>query len=133
MSLSNFLEELLLKWVFTTSTATRPTAWFVALHTGDPGETGAANEVLVGTDADYVRKAITYADPVADSGQALSNAAVSWTAAVGASNYTVTHVSVHDALTGGNCFMYGALLVARDMVASGVLTFSTGDIIQSLD
>ena len=60
--LSDYAENLVLTWLLTATAATRPSAWYVALHTGDPGETGASNEVVVGTDADYVRKAITFAD-----------------------------------------------------------------------
>jgi hypothetical protein len=131
--LTNYGEDLLVTWMFTTSAATRPTAWFVALHTGDPGETGASSEVTVGTDADYVRKAITFADPVASSGQILSDAQVSWTVAAGSSGYTVTHASIWDAVTGGNCLMKGQLPVQRVLAANGVLTFAVGEVVAAMD
>lgn len=130
--LTNFGEDLLVTWMFTTSAATRPTAWFVALHTGDPGETGADDEVVVGTDADYVRKAITFDDPVSGSGQCLSDAAVSWTVDTGSAGYTVTHASIWDAETAGNCLMKGQLPVARTLVADGVLTFAIGEVIAAM-
>jgi hypothetical protein len=132
MSFSNDGEDLLVTWAFTTSSATRPTAWYVGLHTADPGETGA-NEVVVGTDADYIRKSITFADPVAASGQCVSDSAVSWTVATGSGGYTVTHASIWTAATAGTCIIAGELPVARVLVADGVLTFNIGEVIAALD
>lgn len=130
-ALTNFAEDLILAWVFTTGTATRPTAWYVALHTADPTETGAVAEVVVGTDADYVRKSITFAAP--SGGTTASSAAVSWTVDAASGGYTVTHISIWDAATTGNCLIKGALLAERVLVANGVLTFNIGDIIAALD
>lgn len=131
--LTNYAEDLLLKWAFTTSSATRPTEWHVALHTSDPTETGAVAEVVVGTDANYTRKSITFNAPVASSGQALSAGSVTWTVHSGSAGYTVTHISIWDASTSGNCLIKGALPVPRALAASQVLTFSTGDIIAALN
>jgi hypothetical protein len=133
-ALTNFGEELALKWLFTTSSATRPTAWHVALHTASPGEAaGAGSEVTTGIDPDYVRKTMTFADPVAASGQVVSTAAASWTVNAGSGGYTVTHISINDAATSGNRIMYGALPVPRILAAGNVLSFSIGDIIAALD
>ena len=133
MSLSNFAENLLLDWMFTAdapTAAARPTAWYVALHTGDPGETGA-NEVLVATDADYVRKAVTFG--AASSGANASTAQVSWTVDAASAGYTVTHASIWDAETAGNCLISGALTSPRTLAALGVLTFEIGEVIAALD
>lgn len=129
---TNHGEELALTWLFTTSSATRPTAWYAALHDGDPGETGA-NEVVVGTDADYVRKSVTFDDPVSDSGQVLSNVQASWTAASGATPYIITYVSIWDAATSGNCLMIGMLVTPFSMAASGVFTLAAEKIVAALD
>ena len=37
-SFSNFAEDLVLNWLLTTNSATRPTAWYVSLYTVAPGE-----------------------------------------------------------------------------------------------
>ena len=132
MSFTNHGEELALTWMFTTSSATRPTAWYLSLHDGAAGETGA-NEVDTGTDADYVRKAITFADPVAGSGQVLSDIQASWAAAAGASNYTIVDVCIWDALSSGNCLMTGTLVVPFDQVAAGVFTLAAGKVVAALD
>lgn len=131
--LTNYSETLLLQWLLTATATTRPTAWYVALHTADPTETGAANEVVTGTDADYVRKTLTFANPVADSGQIVSTVAASWTVDVASGGYTVTHISIKDALTAGNTLFKGSLPVPRALTANQVLTFSIGDIIAALD
>lgn len=134
MSLTNTAEDMLVTWMFTDAAApTRPTAWYVALHTADPGETGATAEVVVGTDADYVRKTVTFADPSTGSGQVLSEGAVTWTVDTASLGYTVTHVSIWSAATAGTCYITGALPVPRALVANGVLTFSIGDIIAALN
>lgn len=132
-ALTNYAEELLLTWMLTASSATRPTAWYVSLHLSDPGETGAAGEVTTGEDADYVRKSITFADPVSASGQVVSTGAVTWTVNGASAGYTVSHLMISDALTAGNPLVKGALPVPVALVAGQVLTFSIGDIIAALD
>ena len=132
--LTNHGEDLLVTWMFTDATApTRPTAWHVALHTDDPGEDGDANEVLVADDADYTRKSVTFADPVAGSGMCLSEVQVSHTPASGAAGYTVTHASIWDAPTAGNCLMKGALPIPRAISNAAPLTFEIGEIIAAMD
>lgn len=131
MSLSNALETLTLTWQFTTASATRPTAWFVALHTADPGEVGTVAEVTVGLDADYVRQAVTFATPTTDV--ALSNAAVAFTVDVASAGYTVTHFSIWSASTAGTCYGTGALPVPVVLAASATITFASGDIAITAD
>lgn len=131
MSLTNYGEIEILKWFFTTLSASRPTSWYVALHLSDPGEAGTAGEATTTEDADYVRKSITFDTPA--SGQAGSAAAVSWTVSSASAGYTVTHISICDAATGGNVLATGALLASRALVANDVLTFNAGDIIAALD
>ena len=130
MSLSNYAENLLLKYLLTASSVTRPTAWYVSLHDADPGETGA-NEVTTGTDSDYIRQSLTFADP--SSGTSLSNSSVSWTVNSGSGGYTVVGVAIWDALTTGNCLFSGLLPIPEALVASGVLSLSTGRIAAALD
>ena len=132
--LTNHGEDMLVTWMFTDATApTRPTAWYVALHTEDPTETGAVGEVLVANDADYTRKTVTFADPVAGSGMCLSEVQVSHTPASGATAYTVTHASIWDAATAGNCLMKGALPIPRTISNAAPLTFEIGEIIAAMD
>lgn len=130
-ALTNYGENLLLNWMFTTGAATRPTAWYVALHTADPTEVGTTSEVLVGSDSAYTRKTITFG--TATVGQSLSTLQVAHTPAVAAGSYTVTHISICDAATAGNVLIKGALLVPRLIDNANPLVIAAGDIVAALD
>lgn len=121
--LSAFARNLLLDWMMTAGAVTRPTAWYISLHTGDPGTTGA-NEVLVATDASYVRKLAAFG--AAAAGQSANTGALTWTANAAATTYVVTHIGVWDALTAGNFIIGGALAVPETVVASGSLVLGIG-------
>jgi len=129
MPLSTFAGNLVLDWLLSTATATRPTAWYLSLHVGDPGLTGA-NELVVGTDAAYVRKAITFA--AAATKQKATDASVTWTADAAATTYIVTHVGIWDALTAGNFLSYGTLAVPETIAASGSFNLSAGRAISTI-
>jgi len=121
-ALSNNAEDLLLTYLLTATAVTRPTAWYAAIHTEDPTEDGTAGEV-------ETRQSITFADPVTDSGQSLSSNAPSWTMT---GDRTITHLSIWDAVSGGDCIIKGELLVQKVLLDTEVLTFTAGDIVASL-
>lgn len=98
---------------------TPPANLYLALHTGDPGEAGSANEV--GAVGGYVRKAITF------TAGYLNTAEVSWTAA-GAGLGTITHVSLWDASSGGNCWRKGAMAASKTIADGDTLRFGAGTI-----
>lgn len=129
MSLSNHAEDLLLDYLFGVS-VTQPPGIFVALHDGDPGETGA-NEVTTSEDSAYARKVVTMG--ASSSGQVLSTSAVTWTAGTVAADFDVTHASIWDTITGGNCLIIGALTATRTITGGTVLTFEIGEILAALD
>ena len=135
--LTNYGEDLLVTWMFTTdaaAAAARPTAWYVALHTEDPTETGAVGEVLLANDAAYTaRKTVTFANPVAGRGMSLSTIQVSHTPDATAAPYTVTHASIWDAAAAGNCLIKGALPIPRTISNAAPLTFEIGEIIAAMD
>ena len=72
MSFSNTFETTVLTWVFTTGSATRPTAWHIALYTGAPDDTGGGTEVSGGG---YGRQAVTF---TISGNTASNNAAIEW-------------------------------------------------------
>jgi len=127
--LSTFSRNLLLNWMLTAGVVTRPTAWHVSLHVGDPGKTGA-NELVIGTDANYVRKAAAFGAATLEVSATTGD--LTWTAAAGATTYSVTHIGIWDALTGGNFILGGALAVPETVVASGSLVLGTGRCIAAL-
>ena len=121
MSFTDTFETRVLTWVFTASSATRPTAWFVALYTAAPNDTGGGTEVSGGG---YVRKAATFTV----SGDTASNSgAIEYPTATG--NYgTVSHVGIFDASSGGNLIAYAALSVAKTISTGDVLRIPAGDL-----
>jgi len=127
---STFSANLVLTWLFSTAAATRPTTWYVSLHTGDPGTDGSANEVTTGLDANYVRKALTMGTAAAK--QMLNSAQCSWTAAASITPYTITHVCIKDALTAGNTLFMAAKPVPTSVTNNAVTTFAVGEIIAAL-
>ena len=121
MSFTDTFETRVLTWVFTASSATRPTAWFVALYTAGPNDTGGGTEVSGGG---YVRKAATFTV----SGDTASNSgAIEYPTAT--ANYgTVSHVGIFDASSGGNLIAYAALTVSKTISTGDVLRIPAGDL-----
>lgn len=128
--LSTYARNLLLNWLLTAGAATRPTTWYISLHTGDPGKTGA-NELLVAVDADYVRKLAAFGTATVEVSPTTGD--LTWTADVAATTYVITHIGLWDALTAGNFLQGGALAVPETVVASGSLVLAAGRAIASLN
>jgi hypothetical protein len=127
--LSTYSRNLLLNWLLTTGAATRPTAWYISLHTADPGKTGA-NELLVETDSAYVRKLAAFGTATLEVSPTTGD--LTWTAAAAATAHTITHIGLWDALTAGNFLQGGALAVAEPRVASSSLVLAAGRAVASL-
>lgn len=74
-----------------------PDTLYAALHTGDPGTDGSANEIT-GGDPAYARLSVTMA--AASAGARATSAAVTFDVPAGT---TVAYASLWTALTGGSC------------------------------
>lgn len=128
MSLSNSFETSTLTWLLTTGSPSpaRPTAWYLALYTVAPTDTGGGTEV---SGTAYVREAATFTV----SGDTASNsAAVEWPTA-GGSWGTVVAVGVFDALSGGNLIAYGDLTTNKTIDTGDVFRIPAGDLDITLD
>lgn len=121
MSFSNSFETTVLTWAFTTSAATRPTTWFIALYTVAPGETGGGTEVTGGS---YARQAVTF---TVTGDTASNNANVEWPAAT-AGWGSVVAVGVFDASTAGNLLAYANLTTSRTVNSGDVFRILSGDL-----
>jgi len=128
MSFSNSTETLVLNWLLTAGTATRPTAWYLALYTAAPGEAGGGTEVTtVGTA--YARQSAAFTV----SGNTASNTSAVEFPTATASYGTVSHVGVFDAVTGGNLIAYAALTTSKVIDTGDVLRVPAGDLDITLD
>jgi len=127
-ALSDYAEKLVLDWLMTTGAATRPTAWFVALYTAAPSDSGGGTEV---TGSGYSRKSVTFNAASTPGGTTSNSNIVSWTAAGG--NYgTVTHVGIFDASTGGNLLWQGGLSTSKTVNDGDTIQFSAGNLTLTL-
>lgn len=124
-ALSDDAEKLLLDWLMTAGTATRPTAWYVALYTAAPSDSGGGTEVSTGG---YARQSVTFAAATSPGGTTSNTGTVSFTAS-GADYGTVTHIGIHSAVSGsGNLLWHGAMTASKTIADGDTLEFSVGNI-----
>lgn len=117
---------------------TPPSRVFVALHTSDPGNLGAG-EVTVAAWPAYKRQ-----DPAAGAGVETGFGAAAgkktanlkqmlWPTHDGAAAVTVTHWSLWDAVTGGNCLWRGALTNPKTLNPSDEIVMHIGELKLEVD
>ena len=127
--LSNYAEDLVLDWLFTAASATRPTTWYVALYTVAPGEGGGGTEVSGGS---YVRQSVSFTVSGTAPTQAANSAAVEFPTAT-ASWGTVVAAAIYDASTSGNMLAFANLTTSKAIDSGDVLRFNTGTLVVTLD
>jgi len=103
---------------------------YISEHTANPGTTGAS-EVTTGVDSAYVRRAATMVKTLdGNFYRARNSADVVFPAAGAGANYSVTHIAVWDALTGGNCLAVAPVTGGAIPVIAGTInTFAANDIV----
>ena len=128
MSLSNTFETHTLNYLFTTTSVTRPTAWYIALFTSNPAEDASGTEVSTSGTA-YARQSATF---TVSGNEATNSAAIEFPTAT-ASYGTVTHIGVFDASTGGNLIAYAALTKSKAIDTGDVLRLPANDLDITMD
>jgi hypothetical protein len=123
MSFSDTFETHVLNYVFTTTSVTRPTAWYLALFTSNPADDASGTEVSTSGTA-YARQSATFTV----SGDTASNSAAIEFPTATASFGTVSHVAVFDASTGGNMIAYAALTASKAIDTGDVFRVPSGDL-----
>lgn len=123
-ALSDYSEKLLLDWLMTTGSATRPTSWYVALYTAAPSDSGGGTEV---SGNGYSRQAVTFAAASTPGGTTSNTGAVSFTAS-GGSWGSITHIGIHDASTSGNLLWHGGLTTSKTVGDGDTIEFAIGNI-----
>jgi hypothetical protein len=127
-ALSNYAESQVIKWLMTNASVTRPTTWFVALHTADPGETGATAEL---SGNGYARQAATFTEDT--NGLVDNDSDVTFGPNTGSNWGNVTHVSVWDTVSAGNCLAKGALSSPVTINVNDSLKLAAGSLDISVD
>ena len=124
-ALSDAAEVLILNYLMTAESVTRPTAWYVALYTGAPSDAGGGTEV---SGSGYSRKTVTWAVASGTGGTTSNSNVPTWTASGGAFG-TVTHIGIHSALSGsGNLLWHGAMTASKVVNDGDTLEFAAGNI-----
>ena len=123
-ALSDHAENLLLNWLMTTGSATRPTQWFVALFSSAPNDAGGGTEI---SGNGYSRQSVSWDTASGIFGTTANSGVVSFTAS-GSGFGTVTHIGVFDASSSGNLLWHGAMDTAKSVASGDVLKFAAGAI-----
>lgn len=125
-SFTDYTENLVLNWLFTANSATRPTAWYVGLFTAAPSDSGGGTEVSGNA---YAR---TATGTMSVSGTSPTNctnsAAIEFPAASGGNWGTITHVAIFDASTSGNMLGWASLTTSRTINDGDILRIPAGDL-----
>jgi hypothetical protein len=127
-SLSDYAEKLLLDWLMTNGSATRPTSWYVGLFTAAPSDSGGGTEV---SGNGYARKSATFSAASSPGGSTSNSAAVTFTAA-GGSWGAVSHIGIFDSVTSGNLLWHGAMNATKTVDDGDTLEFAIGNIILTI-
>jgi len=124
MSFSNYLEDALMNHIRPGgATLTQAANLYIKLHTGDPGEDGTA-----AASAETLRKVISFG--ASSGGVITSTGTISWTA-WSAGSETISHISVWDNLTAGNCYGSGALAASQAIVNGNQLDLTAVTLTQT--
>lgn len=124
MSISNYAEAKCLDAMCGNATFTTPANVYVKLHTGDPGEAGTNNAA-----AHTTRVEATFA---AASGGTIASDSATTFASMSAAE-TISHFSVWDHLSAGNCLFSGALGANKTVAIGDTLNFASGALTGTLD
>lgn len=123
-ALSDYSEKLILDYLMTAGSVTRPTNWYVALYTSAPSDAGGGTEL---SGNGYVREAVTFAVATSGTGTTSNTGAVVFTA-VGGDWGSITHMGIHDASSSGNLLWHGSLAAAKTVLDGDSLEFSVNNI-----
>lgn len=99
---------------------------YVQLHVGDPGESGASNVL---SDSGASRKAGSFGSPTSGAGTCANDAEIVFNTIVDTGPFVVSHFSIWDALTSGNCILKGALAISKSFSQDDVPRFPVGSLI----
>lgn len=119
--ITDYAAGLLLDHLFGVATLTPPAGLWAQLHVGDPGQGGdnSASETS--------RQAVTFTAPVTRDSTNVD--ALIWPAM--AATETVSHLSIWDDSTGGDCWLIGSIDAPEDVTAGEPFTIDAGKLLVS--
>jgi secreted trypsin-like serine protease len=130
-NISTFAEKVMLDYVLTGATATRPTAWALALGTAAGSSNLTVTSWEVGTASGYSCQTMPF--PAASSPAGTATNTVAATFGPFSTACTISGMILKDAsATGGNSYWYGSLATARTLGVGDSLVFAVGSLTISL-
>lgn len=118
--------EQTLQWVLGQGTPAPPAGLWIALHLGDPGADGTGNPAINTERQPATWQAITSPGiPPDGSADALTTGTITWLALPATEQYS--HISLWDAVTGGNAWYKGALIAPVTVLAGGSFEFQNNN------
>lgn len=133
MSASNYLENKILDHILGNTAYTAPATVYVALHTADPTDVGNVSEVSGNA---YARVALTNNTtnfPNASGGSKATGAAATFPTPTPSGWGVVTHFTLWDASSAGNCLFVGALTASKTVNVGDTVSFASGAITVTAD
>ena len=124
-SFNDYTESLVLNWLFTTNSATRPTAWYVGLFTSAPSDTGGGTEM---SGSAYARKDTGTIAVSGTATTATNSAAIEFAAASGGNWGAIGWAAVFDASSGGNMLAWAPLTTSRTINDGDVFRIPAGSL-----
>jgi hypothetical protein len=122
-SFTDYLEDKILKHVFTNTAYTSPTTIYVGLFTAAPTDAGGGTEI---SGSGYTRKSAAFT--VSGTGTLATNsAAIDFDAATGSWG-TVVAMAVFDASTAGNMLAWADLTTSKTIATGDILRIPSGDL-----
>lgn len=131
MSLSNYLEDALVRHIVGKTAFSQLSYLYIALSTANPGEDGSS--IAEPSGGAYVRYQIAPTGWAALSTGSLDNTGTVTFAQATASWGTITHHGIFDATTGGNFLGSGTLDSARAIGVGDTSEYADGAIVFSID
>lgn len=130
MSMSDYLEQAILRHVLKDTAFAVPTNIYVGVSTADPGEAAGGLAEPVGNA--YARVQMNNWTWNSGAAREENNAAITFPTATGSWG-TITHIAFFDAATGGNFLGSSALLSAKTINNGDTISFPIGQVQWSLD
>lgn len=124
MSFTDYLEDAILKHVFTNTSYTSPTTVYVGLHTSADTDASAGTEL---SGNGYARQSASFSVSGTNPTEAATTAAIEFSPAT-ASWGSVTHAAIYDASSAGNRLAWAQLTDPSDFSTALPKTIDTGDV-----
>jgi len=122
-SFTDYLEDKILKHVFTNVAYTSPTTLYVGLFTTAPTDAGGGTEL---SGSGYARKSAAFT--VSGTGTLATNSsAIEFDAATGTWG-TIVAIAIFDALTTGNMIAWADLTASKTIATGDILRIPAGDL-----